>query len=192
MVCGSGRVNSQSRRLADYVAQQLVMDYGVEVHLFDLAEMALPAWNAEKELLHEPWPSKWTPVSTQLAGVQGFVFVVPEWGGMAPPLVKNFFLLCEQNELAHKPALLIAVSDGEGGGHLIAELRLSGYKNTYIAWIPIHVIIRQVTQTLSDLGLRQDYLSRLNDGVRCLVLYAQALASVRQRILEKHENAFGQ
>ena len=48
--------------------------------------------------------------------------VSPEWNGMVPSMLTNFFLLCSNNELAHKPGLLVGVSSGTGGSYPVAEL----------------------------------------------------------------------
>ena len=72
--------------------------------------------------------------------------MVPEYGGMATPAAKNFFLLCGNGELSHKPGLIVSVSSGNGGAYPITELRSSSYKNTHIMWIPENIIIRNVEE----------------------------------------------
>ena len=66
----------------------------------------------------------------------GFILVVPEYGGMATPVAKNIFLLCGNGEFAHKPGLIVSVSSGNVGAYPKSELRMSSYKNTHIMWIP--------------------------------------------------------
>lgn len=41
---------------------------------------------------------------------------------MVPAALKNLFLLCTGGEIAHKPALIVAVASGQGGADLVAEL----------------------------------------------------------------------
>ena len=113
----------------------------------------------------------------------GFVVISPEWSGMVPAGLKNFFLLCGTQLLAHKPALIVTVSAGLGGSYPVAELRMSSYKNTRVCYIPEHVIVRQVSNMLKgkepasddDASLREriDYSSRL------LIEYAQAMRAIR-------------
>ena len=81
-----------------------------------------------------------------LKNSDGFILVVPEYGGMATPAAKNIFLLCGNGEFAHKPGLIVSVSSGNGGAYPISELRSSSYKNTHIMWIPENIIIRNVEQ----------------------------------------------
>ena len=40
--------------------------------------------------------------------------MVPEWGGMVPSQVKNIFLLASNNEFAHKPGLIVTLSESLG------------------------------------------------------------------------------
>lgn len=68
---------------------------------------------------------------------------------MAPAGLKNFFLMWTGEVLAHKPALLVAVSSADGGSFPIAELRMSSYKNNRVCYIPDHLIIRNVEQVLN-------------------------------------------
>ena len=65
---------------------------------------------------------------------------------MATPIAKNFFLICNKGELAHKPGLIVSISSGNGGAYPVSELRSSSYKNTHIMWIPEQIIIRNVEQ----------------------------------------------
>jgi hypothetical protein len=68
----------------------------------------------------------------------------------------------------------------------VAELRMSGYKNNRLAWIPEHVIIHHAEQNLNapdgtaDLA-KEDLLQRkrLHYALRLLEEYGKALKLVR-------------
>jgi hypothetical protein len=98
--------------------------------------------------------------------------------------LKNFFLLCDRQVLAHKPALIVTVSAGLGGSYPVAELRMSSYKNTRLCYVPDHVIVRNVGQVLHgetpgdehDAALRR----RIDYNARLLLEYAKALVAVRR------------
>ena len=77
-----------------------------------------------------------SPISNKLASSDAFIVISPEWHGMAPAGLKNFFLMWGKGELAHKPALIITVSSGDGGSYPVAELRMSSYKNNRICFLP--------------------------------------------------------
>ena len=108
----------------------------------------------------------------------GFVFIVPEWNGMVPPQVKNLFFIFSNKHFAHKPGLIISISDANGGAYPIAELRSFSYKNKKICWIPEHIIIRKVTEFNPDKDLR--LVSRIDYSCRIFIDYAKALINVRK------------
>lgn len=188
IVCGSNREAAQSTRIGRLIAGRIAEGrWPVDTDLIALAETDLPRWEESKWADEEPWPTIWGPVSDRLAAAAGFIFVVPEWGGMVPPQVKNLFLLCSKGELAHKPGLIVAVSSGTGGAYPVAELRSSSYKNTFINWIPEHVIIRHVKEFEPGSGndATPDWLvDRLDYSISLLAAYAEALQPVRQNVMD--------
>ncbi len=183
IVSGSHRNNSESERVARYIASRL-NGIGATTSVITLAGNPLPLWDEGTWSGDEKWKSAWGPVSAQLSKAEALVVVSPEWGGMVPSGLKNFFLLCQGGELAHKPGMIVGVSSGIGGSYPVAELRMSGYKNNRICFIPDHVIIRTVGGMLHgddaandhDKGIRE----RIDYSLRVLVEYGKALAHVRE------------
>ena len=106
----------------------------------------MPLWSPEKKDGKGVWGETWSSISENLINSDGFILVVPEYGGMATPAAKNIFLLCGNGEFAHKPGLIVSLSSGNGGAYPIAELRSSSYKNTHLMWIPENIIIRNVEE----------------------------------------------
>ena len=145
IISSSHRTNSQSKRISDLLHNNLLNNKsGLELFSLDLAEASLPLWSTDKKNGKGVWGEIWSSISDKLFQSDGFIFVVPEYGGMATPAAKNFFLLCGNGELSHKPGLIVSVSSGNGGAYPITELRSSSYKNTHIMWIPENIIIRNV------------------------------------------------
>ena len=146
-ISASHRINSQSKRISDLLHNNLLNNKsGLEMFSLDLADVSLPLWSPEKKNGKGVWGQTWGSISNKLIQSDGFIFVVPEYGGMATPAAKNFFLLCGSGELSHKPGLIVSVSSGNGGAYPITELRSSSYKNTHIMWIPENIIIRNVEE----------------------------------------------
>lgn len=185
VIAGSHRNGSESGKVARYVQQQLASAADVSsTYTLDLADNPLPLWDPEVRQPSEKWERAWSPISAELTASDAFVIVAPEWGGMVPAGLKNFFLLCSRGELAHKPALLVAVSSGTGGAYPIAELRMSSYKNTYVCYIPDHVIVRSVAGLLNDPATPQSQdderiRTRLRYALGVLLQYGKALQQVR-------------
>ena len=145
IISASHRINSQSKKISDLLHNNLLNNKsGLEIFSLDLAVASLPLWSPEKKNGKGVWGQTWGSISDSLIQSDGFIFVVPEYGGMATPSAKNLFLLCGNGELSHKPGLIVSVSSGNGGAYPITELRSSSYKNTHIMWIPENIIIRNV------------------------------------------------
>ena len=147
IISASHRMNSQSKKISNFLQNFLYkVDSKLDTFVLDLADVAFPFWSPEKKDGKGIWGDTWNSISSSLNNSDGFILVVPEYGGMATPAAKNIFLLCGNGELAHKPGLIVSVSSGNGGAYPISELRSSSYKNTHIMWIPENIIIRNVEE----------------------------------------------
>jgi len=140
-------------------------------------------WRESDDAQKDNFESIWPQISDELLACDALVVVAPEWHGMVPPALKNFFLHCD-GELANKPGLIVGVSAGNGGAYPISELRMSSYKNSRICWIPDHLIVRNVEDVLND----SSELTTASEGklrqramycVRLLAEYAKGLSLVR-------------
>lgn len=184
IISGSHRRPSQSAKVGRFIERTLLENQLCDETAFiDLADFPLPLW--EQDMAKDPlWQQRLAPLSASLAASDGFVVISPEWHGMVPSGLKNFFLMWGQGELAHKPALIVTVSAGDGGAYPVAELRMSSYKNNRICYIPEQVIVRHVERVLNEEGEndpRSDpYLrERILFALRLLHDYALALRQVR-------------
>ena len=147
IISASHRTNSQSKKISKLLNTNLSdIDPDLDIFSLDLAETALPLWSSDKKKGEGIWGKTWNEISQNLENSDGFILVVPEYGGMATPAAKNLFLLCGNGEFSHKPGLIVSVSSGDGGAYPVAELRSSSYKNTHIMWIPENIIIRNVEE----------------------------------------------
>ncbi|WP_090412791.1 NAD(P)H-dependent oxidoreductase [Pseudomonas gessardii] len=98
IIAGSPRMDSQSLRVSR-ILENYLRDYSV------LTPTVL-------NLAAQPTG----PQRDELAGrAEAFIVVVPEHSGMAPPVLKEFFVSSEYPVLAHKPALIVSISSGMGG-----------------------------------------------------------------------------
>ena len=186
IISSSHRQNSQSKKISDILQKNLLnLNPHVDTFSLDLANASLPLWSSDKKNGKGVWGETWNSISDNLNDSDGFILVVPEYGGMATPSAKNIFLLCGNGELAHKPGLIVAVSNGNGGAYPISELRSSSYKNTHIMWIPENIIIRNVEEFSPGahgknipewLDNRVDYVLKL------LLAYASNMRSLRELV----------
>ena len=147
IISASHRINSQSKKISDILHSNLLkINSDLDIYNLDLGDKSLPLWLPDKKNGKGVWGDTWKSISDNLIKSDGFILVVPEYGGMATPAAKNIFLLCSNGEFAHKPGLIVSVSSGNGGAYPISELRSSSYKNTHVMWIPENIIIRNVEE----------------------------------------------
>ena len=185
IIIGSHRKDSQSAKVGRFLSTLLTTQFGADTWTRDLGADPLPLWDEE---IWSDGP-QWEPLkllSAQLTQSDGLIVVAPEWHGMAPAAIKNFFLCIGMPELAHKPAVACAVSAGEGGAYVIAELRMSSYKNNRLCWLPEHLIARSVKAicnadtTLNDADLQAAFGMRAHYALTLLLAYAKALKPIRE------------
>ena len=147
IISTSHRKNSQSKRISNIFKNFVLEIYNsTECFNLDMFDSNIPAWTSEKKENGNFWEKEFKKISLELNSSDGFIFIVPEYGGMATPNSKNFFLVFNNGELFHKPGLIVSISSGNGGAYPISELRASSYKNSHIMWIPENIIIRNVEQ----------------------------------------------
>ncbi|WP_435219837.1 NADPH-dependent FMN reductase [Luminiphilus sp. nBUS_07] len=184
IVVGSHRHDSQSRKVALYLEQQL-QSLNAETWLHDLAHDPLPLWDENLGSGEGLWAFL-PDLVEQLQSSDGFVIVSPEWHGMATSAVKNFFLLCNvQSGLAHKPALITAISGGDGGAYVVSELRTSSYKNNRLCYIPEQLVVRNVGKVFNADSAENDpeahtyFVDRADYSLKLLLAYSEALGALR-------------
>ena len=197
IISGSHRVESQSGKIARYIAARLAaLNPEASSYLLDLGKTPLPLWD---ESIWQGDPKiieVWKPISTELAGSDAAIVIAPEWGGMVPAALKNFFLFAADGSLYHKPGLIVGVSASRNGAYPVAELRVSSYKNTHLQYISEHVIVRQVSDMLNEETPQSEddavLRKRLDYSLSVLAEYAKALQAVRASgVLNRKDYPFG-
>jgi NAD(P)H-dependent FMN reductase len=182
IVSGSQRRDSQSGKVALVIRSLIEQIGGIETYLLDLGKEPLALWTDDPAVL-EAQDRVWLPIAAHLRD-SALVFVTPDWNGMSPPALKNFFLYCTRNEIADHAALLVGVSSGAGGVASTAELRMSSYKDTRVCYIPEQVIVRNVRDVLNSPAAESELDAytrfRLEYALKVLVEYGKALTEVRR------------
>lgn len=192
MVVGSHRKNSESHRVANVLSEHYLSDFN-KVYMHNLAELKLPFWDEGIWEGEERWNEILAPIYTDIMDSDAFIVITPEWSGMAPPMLKNYFLLSDQEIMRHKPALIVSVSSGMGGAYPVSELRSSSYKNTKLCYIPDHLILRNIEYLFKGLDeeLDEEIDARVEFSCNLLFSYAKALVSVRKENFPFDQFAYG-
>ncbi|MDE9533471.1 NAD(P)H-dependent oxidoreductase [Xenorhabdus bovienii] len=189
LISGSQRPDSRSQRVASYL-QKLSREYGfTDIHLLELSNVELPFHDGyTTDISAESHP--WQAIAPNLRESDAFIFITPEWHGMATPALKNFLLYCSVTELGHKPALLASVSASMNGVYPLSELRMTGFKNNHVCFLPDHLIFRQSEGLIStDLACSNaEFEARAKYTLKLLKAYAEALKQVREVIGEESKN----
>ena len=142
LIAGSSQQARQRAKVAHWLAASL-QRRGSETSVIALGQLPLPLWPEPDD------KGVWPELSATLRSADALVVISPEWHGMASPALKNLFMYAGRRELAHKPALLVGVSGGQGGSYPLAELRASSYKNCRLCYLPEHLIVRHVEQVMN-------------------------------------------
>lgn len=192
IIVGSHREGSQSAKVGKFMEHAIKeADPRAHVYTLDLANNPIPFWT--EDMWEDPMTTdiqkKWAPFDKELHSSDAFVIIAPEWGGMVPAGLKNLFLMANGDNycFAYKPALIVTVSAARGGAYPVAELRMSGYKNTFIQYLPEHIIVRDVKEVMNDFAINEEnkadaYIKKRSlQGARLLHAYAEALKPVRQK-----------
>nr|MDP9128489.1 NAD(P)H-dependent oxidoreductase [Pseudomonadota bacterium] len=152
--------------------------------IIELTGNPLPLWDESMWKPGTPLQELWLPYAKRLERADGFVIVSPEWNGMVPAGLKNFFLYTSPNEVGHKPAMITSVSAARGGAYPVTELRMSSYKNSMICYIPQHLIVREAAKMFAGdtpSGPDDEYIrGRADYTLATLVEYTKAFSSLRR------------
>ena len=198
IINGGHRPNGQSPRIAGHIKAQLE-GMGHTAYHINLAEMDMPMWDEGMwgiEPLAQKWQAAWQPTQRTLEASEGFVIVSPEYHGMVPAKLINFFMLAGNGPLlAHKPALLVANSAGIGGSYPVAELKGFTTKNNRMVYLPEHLIVRNnaamfVENPPAEHAEAAAYTqSRLEWCLKLLENYVSAFNVIREVSTDHIENA---
>ena len=184
IIVGSHRKVSNSAKVGRYAAEackRLIPN--ASTWTLDLANNPLPLWDEGVWQGAKEWKDAWGNISRDLTASDGFIVLAPEYAGMVPAALKNFFLLADKTEVGHKPGLIVGVSSSRGGSYPVAELRVSSYKNCRINWVPDHMIVRDADTVLNGPTFANETdkftRERLDYCIALFGEYAKALRLVR-------------
>ncbi|WP_071058070.1 NAD(P)H-dependent oxidoreductase [Pelistega sp. MC2] len=179
VISGSQQYNGASDSVAKVICQQAKTHFFCEyLKLLDYPELAWKCSYSEEEM------TKRETLLKKFQQSDAIVIVVPEYSGMTPPVVKDFFMGITAHDVGFKPALLVTVSAGVGGSYPVFELRGSATKNNKLIFTPNHLIIRNVSDFLDNLDTSNVIYNRMIHSIEELSLMAKAMSRIRTDLLE--------
>jgi azobenzene reductase len=183
LISGSHRKNSETGRVADYLAARLQALHQASTDVIKLDGNPLPLWDESAWDATSDLTKQFAPYGERLRAAEGFVVLAPEWSGMAAPATKNFMLYTNASMMGHKPGLLVGVSAGNNGVYPIVDLHATSYKNNRIAYLPEHLIVRNAKEVMkgeTPANKDDEYIrGRADYALGVLVRYARALSAMR-------------
>ena len=90
IIVGSHRKDSQSAKVARFLASQLTGLGDHSCWICDLGKDPLPLWDEEIGSDAPQW-SGLTALTEKIDAADAFIMIAPEWHGMVPAALKNFF-----------------------------------------------------------------------------------------------------
>ena len=118
IISGTNRPNSNSRIIADLYAEILAQKYRQPCQILDLQELP-PDFMVTALYEHTGKNEDFNKLSKLLSASEKFVFVLPEYNGSFPGVLKAFIDgLSYPNTFRDKKAAMVAISNGTQGGLL--------------------------------------------------------------------------
>lgn len=156
---GTNRKDSRTQLIASYIYEQLKAQTEEEVQLFSLEDLP-------QNFLHTDMYSE-EGQSSDLAAIQDkyvipankFYFVVPEYNGGIPGVLKTFIDACSVRKYADsfqggKKAALVGLSAGRSGG-----LRGLEYMTGFLNYLQINILPNRLPISLIETLLTDDVLT---------------------------------
>lgn len=162
IVSGTNRPEAMTRKVAAYY-QSVLHDLGCESRILDLAD--LEADFIGTALYHNSGKDeRFNELVGQVASSQKFVFILPEYNGSYPGILKTFIDgLPYPNALAHKKAALVGLSANmHGAGIALSHL------NDVLSYLGVHTLalrvkLGQIKNNFLDNRFSNDLYSELID-----------------------------
>jgi chromate reductase, NAD(P)H dehydrogenase (quinone) len=112
IISGTNRHNSNSLRVAKYYQKQLNIK-GVDSRILPLNEVPLSIYSAD--IYAQPSPD-FKPIQDIITQTQKFLFIIPEYNGSFPGVLKALIDVCKFPEsFDHKKCALVGIATGKYG-----------------------------------------------------------------------------
>ena len=139
IIVGTNRPDAVSRKLAEQYAGMLMQKFQQPSQLLDLQELPVD-FIGTALYEHTGKNEAFNAVSALIADSDKFVFVLPEYNGSFPGVLKAFIDgLAYPNTFRNKKAAMVAISNGTQGG-LLAMSHLTDIFN----YLGMHVLANKV------------------------------------------------
>lgn len=153
IISGTNRSGSNSLKVAKYFQNQLLQK-GEQWDLLSLEDIPHDLLFSD---LYGKRSEKFTPIQQQIFDAQKFIFVIPEYNGSYPGVLKSFIDACAfPISFKHKKAALIGLATGKYG-NIRGVDHFTGVCN-YVRMhvLPLKLHIPSIQNELDDNGCFED------------------------------------
>lgn len=112
IISGTNRPHSNTLKLATYYQQKLI-EKGAAAHILSLAELSVDFISAD---MYKTRSDAFQPYQDRVMATEKFIFVIPEYNGSFPGILKTFVDACKfPDSFFNKKAALVGLSSGKYG-----------------------------------------------------------------------------
>ena len=170
IVASTNRPGSSSLKLAKYYLQQLTKR-GAEAGILSLADLPDSLIATE---LYGKRSEAFTKIQQQINASEKFIFIIPEYNGSFPGILKVFIDACDfPGTFADKKAALVGISSGKYG-NIRGVDHFTGvchYLNLHVMPLKLHIAaIRQEINAEGNLHL-EDTVKFTNEQIEKFIAY---------------------
>lgn len=147
IISGTNRPNSNSLKLSKYYQTRLA-EKSVTTEIFSLED--LPKGFITAEMYGKTSP-EFAPFQEKMNGFEKFIFVIPEYNGSFPGILKTFVDACAYpTSFMHKKAALVGHSNGKYGNIRGIEHFAGVCHYLRIHVLPLRIHIPYITQEFNE------------------------------------------
>ena len=166
IIASTNRPGSFTLKLAEYYQRKL-SELGESTEVLSLAD--LPEGLIHPEMYEKHKLATWEPIQELVTSTQKFLFIIPEYNGSFPGILKLFIDACKFPEsFSGKKTALVGVSTGKYGNIRGVEhfTGVCHYVNLYVMPLRIHIpYIHKEFNEDSDL-FQSDTLKYTNQQIK--------------------------
>lgn len=170
IIAGTNRPNSSSLKLAEYYQRQL-WARGVDADVLSLSE--LPDDFVRADMYRTP-SEAFEPFQARVDRTEKFIFVIPEYNGSFPGILKTFMDACHfPGTFFEKKAALVGHSTGKYGNIRGIDHFTGVCHYLRLHVLPLRIHIPNIRQELDEHGniFREDTLRFTNEQIEDFIRF---------------------
>ncbi|WP_262247286.1 NADPH-dependent FMN reductase [Parapedobacter soli] len=164
IISGTNRPHSNTFKLATYYQQKLT-ERGVAAQILSLADVSADFITAT---MYKNRSAAFQPYQDQVTATEKFIFIIPEYNGSFPGILKTFVDACQfPNSFFNKKAALVGLSSGKYGNVRGVDHFTGVCHYVRLNVLPLRIHIPHIFQELDEQGnlYREDTLRFTNEQI---------------------------